>query len=304
MSSQIKSTYSQRKKSSHYLGMAEEKLVAIKENKNYFDKDLIQTVNLLVHSYFSFRFGKKFSQSEGLKRLGGLAKRGSFPKKYYTLVRKIQSLKTEPAPIGLSIVKSIQSFKTYIQKHINPITISEILIDYYEKNMSSIEDFSFDIYCPKTYSHHVRLTLWYPPFYLYCFSFEDLSQKAKSFLKKLKVKKSDNYVLGFNSRLDQYAGIHFIMLDLDSLSLEAEKQLKKIGGILFRSGRGYHFVGRKVIRGEKAWRKKLLSLKKNKKLKGHLDMDHVDISLKRGYSTLRITHSHVKPQIPFFLKEL
>ena len=27
-------------------------------------------------------------------------------------------------------------------------------------------DLSFDIYCPKTYAHHNRLTYWMPVFYL------------------------------------------------------------------------------------------------------------------------------------------
>ncbi len=39
-------------------------------------------------------------------------------------------------------------------------------------------------------------------------------------------------------------------------------------------------------------------------LKKYIDSDHIDISIRRGYSTLRITDSPVKPHIPFFYKEL
>jgi hypothetical protein len=45
-------------------------------------------------------------------------------------------------------------------------------------------------------------------------------------------------------------------------------------------------------------------LRRHKDLREHLDKDHIDSPLKRGYSTLRITESPVKPHAPFFYKEL
>lgn len=44
--------------------------------------------------------------------------------------------------------------------------------------------------------------------------------------------------------------------------------------------------------------------KRNAALKGHLDEDHIDMSLQRGYSTLRITANAIKPRVPVFYKEL
>jgi hypothetical protein len=59
-----------------------------------------------------------------------------------------------------------------------------------------------------------------------------------------------------------------------------------------------------VVKGKGAWEKAMLKLKRSKDLKPYLDHDHIDISLRRGYATLRITTSKVKPVAPVFYKEL
>ena len=43
------------------------------------------------------------------------------------------------------------------------------------------------------------------------------------------------------------------MLDIDSLDASLESVLSEVGGILLKSGRGFHFIGNAVIEGQKAW---------------------------------------------------
>lgn len=43
------------------------------------------------------------------------------------------------------------------------VEVVDLLRGFAEHNPKSIRDFSFDVYCPKTYSHHTRLTFWQPP---------------------------------------------------------------------------------------------------------------------------------------------
>jgi hypothetical protein len=52
------------------------------------------------------------------------------------------------------------------------------------------------------------------------------------------------------------------------------------------------------------WEKAMRQMKRDKALKTYIDHDHIDISLRRGYATLRVTTSKVKPQAPVFFKEL
>ena len=123
-------------------------------------------------------------------------------------------------------------------------------------------------------------------------------------LASLRVRRPDDYVVGLNSKLDQYSGTHLVMLDIDSLDASLESVLSEVGGILLKSGRGFHFIGNAVIEGQKAWETLMRQLKRKKTLKPHLDRDPIEVSLKRGYATLRITTSAVKPQAPVFYKEL
>ncbi len=179
----------------------------------------------------------------------------------------------------------------------------EILRGIHEKNGDVIKDFSYDIYCPKTYAHHTRITFWQPPFYLDIFSIEKLAEKSRLMLKILRIRRHEDYVVGLNSRLDQYKSIQLIMLDIDSVDSAVEHELKAYGGVLLKSGRGFHFIAHRIFENQTLWEKEMKRFKRVKALKGHLDEDHIDISLRRGYSTLRITSSSVKPTVPVFYKE-
>jgi len=94
------------------------------------------------------------------------------------------------------------------------------------------------------------------------------------------------------------------MLDIDTVNPVIEAALKPTGGILIKSGRGFHFIGKKVISGQKNWEREMRRHWRNPSLRSHLDKDHIDVSIRRGYATLRVTASGVKPTVPFFYKEL
>lgn len=197
----------------------------------------------------------------------------------------------------------LRAYVAFAFRHVPKVETLEILRGIHEKNLGLIKDFSYDIYCPKTYAHHTRVTFWQPPFYLDLFSLEQLAEKAKLMLKGLKVRRHEDYVVGLNSRLDQYKSIQLIMLDIDSVDSTVEHELKAYGGVLLKSGRGFHFIAHRVFEDQKLWEKEMKKFKRNKALKGHLDEDHIEISLRRGYSTLRITASAIKPMVPVFYKE-
>jgi len=183
------------------------------------------------------------------------------------------------------------------------VEVIDLLKSIFEDNPDQIKDFSFDIYCPKTYSHHTRLTFWQPPFYIDIFGVPQLIARATELLKALRVRRSGDYVVGLNSRVNQYKDDHLVMIDIDTVNPAVESALKPIGGILLRTGRGFHFVGRKIVSGARAWRGEMRSLLRHKKLKRHVDKNHIEISIRRGYSTLRVTASPVKPTVPYFYKE-
>lgn len=236
-----------------------------------------------------------------------------FPRKYVALHTELHRLRNEynykatHVPSHQLVKRKLSSLRMYVKfafRHVPKVDAAEIIESIFANNPEKIKDFSYDIYCPKTYSHHTRMTFWQPPFYLPIFNHVKLSEKAKIMLASLKVNRAEDYVVGLNSRLNQYSDVHLLMLDIDSLDTEVEHELKKIGGVLLKSGRGFHFIGSRIISGQTAWESTMKRLKRAKGLKNHIDHDHIDISLRRGYATLRITTSVVKPVAPVFYKEL
>ncbi|CAG9233852.1 HEPN domain-containing protein [Burkholderia gladioli] len=236
-----------------------------------------------------------------------------FPRRYVDIHTKLHNLRNEfnynvthsPSPKLIEQkLRVLQAYVAFAFSRAPKLETTEILASIIAENESKIKDFSYDIYCPKTYAHHTRLTLWQPPFYLNIFSANNIQTQARRMLQNLHVKRPNDYVVGINSRLNQYAETHLIMLDIDSLDSSVEAHLSRIGGILLKSGRGFHFIGNTVIEGQDLWEKTMRQLKRSKELKPYLDHDHIDISLRRGYATLRVTTSKVKPHAPVFFKEL
>ncbi len=236
-----------------------------------------------------------------------------FPRRYIDLHSLLHNMRNEysynvsHSPNPKLIIQKFNVLKAYLAytfKCVPKLETSETLSALLQENPLKIKDFSFDIYCPKTYSHHTRITFWHPPFYLNIFSVNQLQIHARKMLKSLKVNRSNDYVVGINSRLNQYEDTHLLMLDMDTFDSSVEVHLSKIGGVLLRSGRGFHFIGNAIISGQNEWLKTMKKLRYNKELKNYIDQDHIEISIKRGYSTLRVTASNVKPHVPVFFKAL
>jgi hypothetical protein len=183
------------------------------------------------------------------------------------------------------------------------VGVLDIVQGLVEQNGAILKDLSYDIYCPRTYKHHTRLTCWQPPFYLPIFGPDRLATAARELLKRLRVSRAQDYVVGLNSRVDQYSDTHLVMLDFDSIDPAVESELARIKGILVKSGRGFYFIGTALVQGRREWERTMKRLRKHKVLRRHVDHDHIDISLARGYSTLRVTASPVKPDVPIFFKE-
>jgi DNA polymerase-3 subunit alpha len=166
-----------------------------------------------------------------------------------------------------------------------------------------VRDLSFDIYCPKSYSHHFRFTMWLPPdSVIFDVDISKLIEQARLFAGYLESEKNGDYAIGLNSRVNQYAEKHLLMLDLDSIDDAAIQRLGEYGGYLLKSGRGYHFIGKALISTREAWEGALRELGEVSELKPHIDESHIDMSLKRGYSTLRILESPAKPQRPMMIR--
>lgn len=237
----------------------------------------------------------------------------AFPRRYVDLHSQLHELRNtfnynvthSPRPRLIETkLRVLQAYVKFSFRSVPKLETAEILSLVLAENQDKVKDFSYDIYCPKTYSHHTRLTLWQPPFYLNVFSADQVQTQMRRALKNLRVKRPNDYVVGINSKLDQYGGTHLVMLDIDSLDASVESALSKLGGILLKSGRGFHFIGNKVVEGQKDWEKLMRQLKRSKELKDYIDHDHVEISLRRGYATLRVTASKVKPQVPVFFKQV
>ena len=187
----------------------------------------------------------------------------------------------------------VKAFIKRAQKEIPPISTAKILSILVREN-SKIRDFSFDMYCPKSYFHHTRFTAWCPKGRVTDAWLSKLLNAHRRTLQALSVHEAKDYVLGLNSRVNQYAEEHIIMLDFDDLSSLPTDQFKGEPGFFFRTHSGFHFIG-----------SKLYSLKEWKaKMRHHsriASRQHFDLSMKRGYATLRLTSSPRKPVVPAYI---
>ena len=312
-------TYKQKKRASTLLSLA---LSELEASTTLVERSLNREA--LVRMYFCCFYASqaqlvtKISAKPTHKTLEGqlhktYGKSKNFPRRYVELHALLHKLRTQfnynvthsPQPkLVEQKLRVLQAYVTFALRSVPTLQTAEILGDILADNPSKIKDFSYDIYCPKTYAHHTRLTLWQPPFYLEVFTVDQVQVQARRMLQNLRVKRSSDYVVGVNSRLDQYGGNHLVMLDIDSLDSSVEAALSKLGGVLLKSGRGFHFIGNKVVEGQTTWEKLMRQLKRSKELKDYVDHDHIEVSLRRGYATLRVTTSKIKPQAPVFFKEL
>lgn len=312
-------TFKQKKRASTLLSLS---LSELEASETLVDHELFREA--LVHMYFCCFYVsqalliKQVAANPSHKNLEAqlhkaYGKSKAFPRRYVELHSLLHNLRNQfnynvthsPQPRLLrQKLRVLKAYVTFSFRCVPTLETAELLAAILAENPRKIRDFSYDIYCPKTYSHHTRLTLWQPPFYLEIFSVKQLQTQARRMLQNLRVKRSNDYVVGVNSKLDQYGGTHLVMLDIDSLDASVEAHLSRLGGVLLKSGRGFHFIGNKVVDGQKNWEKLMRQLKRDKELKKYIDHDHIEVSLRRGYSTLRVTTSNVKPQVPVFFKDL
>ncbi len=315
----LKYNIKQRKKASTLLALASSEIAAV---ETLLEKKLYR--ESIVHLYFScfylshaillnnlLKSNPSHEAVEGsLNKVYGRS--SNLPHRYIKMHSRLHSLRTEvdyrsahtPETKGINqYLKLVKYYYKFVDQYIEGIGFQDILSDIFLANDDEVKDFSIDIYCPKTYSHHVRFSLWFPPFYLSILKIDNLTKHIREVLRKNHVRNFGNYVAGLNSRLNQYDEHQLLMLDIDSLSSDVEFKLKEIGGILLKSGRGYHFIGRQIISNNKEWTKKLRRVLRDPILKQRIDHKHIVISMKRGYSTLRMTTSSVKPVKPQFFKE-
>jgi uncharacterized protein (UPF0332 family) len=189
--------------------------------------------------------------------------------------------------------KHVENFIKRARREIPPVSTAKILSLLVESN-PEIRDFSFDVYCPKSYYHHTRFTAWCPRGRLTDSWIKTLLNSTVKSLRALRVKHAESYVIGLNSRVNQYAPKHILMLDLDDMSTLPKDKFKDEPGFFFRTGSGFHFIGSRLY-DYSEWKKRM---------KSYLPLaskQHYELSLKRGYATLRLTASSRKPIAPVYI---
>lgn len=228
-------------------------------------------------------------------------KRG-FPKTYGKLLKDLY-IAREKADYGEyvpslpqdldKLVERVHRFAKAVSKRLPRISTERVLQLLVSEN-ESIRDFSFDIYCPKSYFHHTRFTAWCPKGRVTDAWLAKLLNSIVRTLRNIGVEDSSHYVLGLNSRVNQYEDCHLVMLDLDNVSSVPIHRLKGEAGFLFRTESGFHFVGTKVYRWDE-WSRRM------KKYSKFASKQHCELSLRRGYATLRVTSSPRKAFTPVYM---
>ncbi len=199
-----------------------------------------------------------------------------------------------------------ESFVTRVSKLVKKVMSKTPLLYYPEfiEDIASGVDWEFglefDYYCPKAYIHKERIQIQvlgdsYDQHYC-----KRIKLAGKRAIKTLGASREEDYVLGWNNRLGQRADGYLLFLDIDHNDEPTVKAaLKGRKGWLFKSGNGFHFVGSEVYSSTKQWVHRFEKAAKSKKLKHLVDPAHVEFSIRRGYSTLRISSSPAKPFVPF-----
>ena len=204
-----------------------------------------------------------------------------------------------------SKARVLTRYMKFLLRVVPRIEIPEVLASITDELGDVVEELSFDVYHPMPYDYEqTRLTVWQPGNQVNAFTPDRLAREGRKMLAKLGTDDPEGYAVGLNSRLNQYGEVvHLLMLDFDGGDHAVEASLRKIGGILIKTERGFHFIGSRVIKGHRRWEAKLRQLRRGR-LRRFLDIKHVDYALKRGYSTIRLTSGAEKPHRPFFYKEV
>lgn len=225
-----------------------------------------------------------------------------FPKTYAKLIkdleyeRKLADYGEYVPTYKREVEKRLRAVENFMKKSsdvIPPIDIGKILSLLVARN-PEITDFSFDVYCPKSYYHHTRVTLWAPKGITNSNWINLALKNSMAMLKNLKIKDYRDYVIGLDSKVNQYAEKHVVMLDFDDTSSIPINELKDEPGFVFRTKSGYHFLGSRLY-DKSEWRKRM------RKYQKIASKDHIQLSFKRGYGTLRLTESPRKSGKPAYV---
>lgn len=251
---------------------------------------LVGRSNVRKHSTIKGQFGKEWVVDRGFPKLygrllnhlhdeRGKADYGEFVPTFQDELEKTR--------------RKVYRFIKRAWREIPPVSTAHILKMLVDEN-PEIRDFSFDVYCPKSYSHHTRLTAWAPKGRVSDAWLGRLLSSSQKLLISLNVTESRDYVLGFNSRVNQYEEQHLLMLDFDNVSTIPYDSLSGEPGFFFRTESGFHFIGSVLYRYSE-WSKKMRNCAKL------ASKQHCDLSLKRRYGTLRLTASPRKPIKPAYI---
>ncbi len=250
-----------------------------------------------THKYWITSFNKRFGKGTSW-----------IPKLYVKTLNELQVLRDTydyhgALPDNHSQAQSLLSRTANLLKKV----INNTPLLYYPEFLENILDdyegilaLEFDYYCPKSYIHKERVQFQIQARMYdrsYCKKIEKAGRQS---ITTIHASKKGDYVLGWNNRLGQSADAFILFLDIDNNDEATVKAaLKGRKGWLFKSGEGFHFVGSEVYTSRKQWEYRFKQAANSRKLKSLADSDHVDFSIRRGYSTLRISTSPIKPFRPF-----
>lgn len=249
------------------------------------------------HAYWIGQFNKNFGQGQGW-----------VPKSYAKLLNDLSRARSAADydgtfPNDRSLAKQWEFKVSLLLKKVRaktPLLLYPEFIESFLEQEIFVFAVEFDYYCPKSYIHKERIQFQCMSEKFSKRTINRLKSAGASAVKLLKASRLNDYALGWNSRLGQSGDGYLLFLDIDELDESTVKAaLKGRKGWLFKTGQGFHFIGSEVYPSIKAWRHRYTQAAKSKKLKNLIDMRHVDFSLRRGYSTVRIDKSAVKDFIPF-----
>ena len=249
------------------------------------------------HTFWVSEFNRRFGRG-----------RSWLPKLYVRTLNRLYKLREDHdyEDVGPSDKRFTQAMATRVDRLLNAVRRNTPLLRYPEfiatvlLTRHVLEALEFDYYCPKSYFHKERIQLQVKAAEFTVGSVRKVRRAAQGTIHALKASRQHEYVLGWNNRLGQACDKYLLFLDLDTEELPPLKAaLRERHGWLFKSGAGFHFVGRDILSSDALWRRRLTQAARSTALKKRVDQRHVDFSLRRGYSTLRMTDSPTKPFVPF-----
>jgi uncharacterized protein (UPF0332 family) len=238
--------------------------------------------------------------------------KGWIPALYVRALTELQQIREDndysgSVPNDQSLyVKHHRNVENFVKKVIKntPVCYYEEFIENLLFEHLDIDALEFDFYCPKSYVHKERAQFQIMSEKYNRRTPNKLTKLGKKVMLELRAKRQVDYVLGWNNRLGQAGDMYLLFLDIDEIDEgRVKKSLKGRKGWLFKSGNGYHFIGKEILKSYKHWMLKITQAHESAKLKGLVDLRYLKFSKKRSYSTLRIQGSPIKDFRPFLCWE-